>query len=231
MNTNQAGKFPDPQNPAARLYGNVLSTHNELHFVEVTHRNSRPLPEPYNAIVPASEFILDSGANKGAWRKQLRGKDGKWIEMGGGIEWTDSNGKQRFGTVTGFDDTNQKVIITGTNDEQVKLDADEIRQSALKAIIPPEINQDLTESDKPEIHPDDYHLFDEDDNTVTPKEFEDFPRGKALVIKDKNNKPMAIIKKTDGDEKDGATMGILINLLMALLPEEVFHMLHAVFRK
>lgn len=47
-------------------------------------------------------------------RKQLRGKDGKWIFMGGGVKWFDAlKGIMRAGTVDGFD--GDYVHVVGTD--------------------------------------------------------------------------------------------------------------------
>src|SRR5699024_2433544 len=113
-------KFKDPQNPAFRLYGEVLSAHDGELFVKVTRRNARKIT-PFNTIVRYSEFVTDSGANKGYWRRQLRGKDGRLIDMGGGIEWTDSNGERELGTVDGFDDEIERVIVKDSDGNEYKL--------------------------------------------------------------------------------------------------------------
>lgn len=225
------GKFPDPQTPTARLYGNVLSSHGDLYFVEVTQRNSTPLDTPYRMIVPQKDFALGGpGANNYYWRRQLRGKDGKWIEMGGSIEWHSPDGTRHLGTVSGFDDTNQKVIVTDSKDNEYKLDADTIRKSAVKATIP----QDSTDLDEPSvltdgIHPDDLHLFDEDDNEITPEKFADFPVGKPLNIKDSQGKPVARVTKQSNDDKGGIA-SILIDFLTLFLPEEIYHFLASLRR-
>lgn len=234
--TAHTGKFKDPHDPATRLYGEVLSTRSNLHFVKVTRRNSRTV-DPYNTIVPveefttlsqpdspSAEFITDSGANKGYWRQQLRGKDGRFIEMGGGIEWTDSNGKRRLGTVDGFDDEIERVIVRDSDGNEYKLSADEIKQSATKAVIP-DTDSDSTpapEGDTDELDFDAL-IMEIEGKPVDIEEFmgdeSKFPvGGPPLEIKDKQGKPVATIAKTKGED---GNYSILFSLLLALLPHEL----------
>ena len=209
------GKFKDPQNPAFRLYGEVLSAHDGELFVKVTRRNSRKIT-PFNTIVRYSEFISDSGANKGYWRQQLRGKDGRFIEMGGGIEWTDSNGKRRLGTVDGFDDEIERVIVRDSDGNEYKLSADEIKQSAVKAVIPD------SDSDAEELAFDAL-ITELEGERVDIEEFmgdeSKFPvGGPPLEIKDKQGKTIGHLTKTK--DKDG-NYSILFSLLLALLPHDL----------
>ena len=213
------GKFKDPQNPAFRLYGEVLSAHDGELFVKVTRRNSRKIT-PFNTIVRYSEFISDSGANKGYWRQQLRGKDGRFIEMGGGIEWTDSNGKRRLGTVDGFDDEIERVIVRDSDGNEYKLSADEIKQSAVKAVIPDSDSDPEDSADELDF---DALIMEIEGEPVDIEEFmgdeSKFPvGGPPLEIKDKQGKPIAKITKTK--DKDG-NYSILFSLLLALLPHDL----------
>lgn len=223
------GHFYDPNTKTARLTAHVLSTHNDLHFVEVTHRNSVPLSSPYRAIVPASEFV-GTGANRGYWARQLRGKDGQFIEMGGGIEWADSKGKRHLGTVSGFDDENEKVIIKDSTGKTYRLSSDEIKSTAVKAVIPPPKDTDMepSEGNLSDLEADlnNVKLVDETGEEITPEAFDKFPVGKALDIKDSNNRTIATVKKQkDPDSPQGYSL--IINLLLALLPNEIFHLFQA----
>ena len=231
--TAHTGKFKDPHDPATRLYGEVLSTRSNLHFVKVTRRNSRAV-EPYNTIVPvaefttlsqpdspSAEFITDSGANKGYWRRQLRGKDGRFIEMGGGIEWTDSKGERRLGTVDGFDDEIQRVIVKDSDGNTYKLSADEIKQSATKAVIP-DSDSDNESTDMEELDFDAL-ITELEGKPVDIEEFmgdeSKFPvGGPPLEIKDKQGKPIGQLTKTK--DKDG-NYSILFSLFLALLPHDL----------
>ena len=231
--TAHTGKFKDPHDPATRLYGEVLSTRSNLHFVKVTRRNSRAV-EPYNTIVPvaefttlsqpdspSAEFITDSGANKGYWRRQLRGKDGRFIEMGGGIEWTDSKGERRLGTVDGFDDEIQRVIVKDSDGNEYKLSADEIKQSATKAVIP-DSDSDSDSTDTEELDFDEL-IMEIEGNKVDIEEFmgdeSKFPvGGPPLEIKDKQGNPIATITK---NKDDNGNYSILFSLLLALLPHDL----------
>ena len=231
--TAHTGKFKDPHDPATRLYGEVLSTRSNLHFVKVTRRNSRAV-EPYNTIVPvaefttlsqpdspSAEFITDSGANKGYWRRQLRGKDGRFIEMGGGIEWTDSKGERRLGTVDGFDDEIQRVIVKDSDGNEYKLSADEIKQSATKAVIP-DSDSDSDSTDTEELDFDEL-IMEIEGNKVDIEEFmgdeSKFPvGGPPLEIKDKQGKTIGQLTKTK--DKDG-NYSILFSLFLALLPHDL----------
>ena len=232
--TAHTGKFKDPHDPATRLYGEVLSTRSNLHYVKVTRRNARPVT-PYNTIVPvqdfttlslpdtpSAEFIDDSGANKGYWREQLRGKDGRFIEMGGGIEWIDSKGERRLGTVDGFDDEIQRVIVKDSDGNEYKLSADEIKQSAVKAVIP-DANDDSAPEDSTDELDFDALLTELDGEPVDIEEFmgdeSKFPvGGPPLEIKDKQGKPVAsIAKKKDAD----GNYSILFQLFLALMPHDL----------
>ena len=231
--TAHTGKFKDPHDPATRLYGEVLSTRSNLHFVKVTRRNSRTV-DPYNTIVPveefttlslpdspSAEFITDSGANKGYWRRQLRGKDGRFIEMGGGIEWTDSKGERRLGTVDGFDDEIQRVIVKDSDGNTYKLSADEIKQSATKAVIP-DSDSDNESTDMEELDFDAL-ITELEGKPVDIEEFmgdeSKFPvGGPPLEIKDKQGKPIGQLTKTK--DKDG-NYSILFSLFLALLPHDL----------
>lgn len=234
------GKFKDPYDPHTRLYGEVLSTHNDLHFVKVTRRNALPV-DPYNTIVSVEEFSVGSGANKGYWRRQLRGKDGRFIEMGGGIEWIDSKGDRKLGTVNGFDDEIERVIVKDGEGKEYKLSAKEIKQSAVKAVIPEDDENE--EEDKPtstptpepekdtpapepeeeeEIDIDNLETFLDSQNV----EFEEFISddtkfpvgGPPLEIKDKQGKPLANVRKVKNEE---GNVSIILELLIALLPHEI----------
>ena len=231
--TAHTGKFKDPHDPATRLYGEVLSTRSNLHFVKVTRRNSRTV-DPYNTIVPveefttlslpdspSAEFITDSGANKGYWRRQLRGKDGRFIEMGGGIEWIDSKGERRLGTVDGFDDEIQRVIVKDSDGNTYKLSADEIKQSATKAVIP-DSDSDNESTDMEELDFDAL-ITELEGKPVDIEEFmgdeSKFPvGGPPLEIKDKQGKPIGQLTKTK--DKDG-NYSILFSLFLALLPHDL----------
>ena len=213
------GKFKDPQNPAFRLYGEVLSAHDGELFVKVTRRNSRKIT-PFNTIVRYSEFVTDSGANKGYWRQQLRGKDGRFIEMGGGIEWTDSNGKRRLGTVDGFDDEIERVIVRDSDGNEYKLSADEIKQSAVKAVIPDSDSDPEDSADELDF---DALIMEIEGEPVDIEEFmgdeSKFPvGGPPLEIKDKQGKLIGKITKIK--DKDG-NYSILFSLLLALLPHDL----------
>ena len=232
--TAHTGKFKDPHDPATRLYGEVLSTRSNLHFVKVTRRNSRTV-DPYNVIVPveelttlsqpdtpSAEFIDDSGANKGYWRQQLRGKDGRFIEMGGGIEWTDSNGKRRLGTVDGFDDEIERVIVKDSDGNEYKLSADEIKQSATKAVIP-DTDSDSDPEDSADELDFDALIMEIEGKPVDIEEFmgdeSKFPvGGPPLEIKDKQGKPIGQLTKKKDDD---GNYSILFNLFLALLPHEL----------
>lgn len=228
--TAHTGKFKDPHDPASRLYGEVLSTRSNLHFVKVTRRNARTI-EPYNIIVPVAEFttlsapdfVADSGANKGYWRQQLRGKDGRFIEMGGGIEWTDSNGKRRLGTVDGFDDEIERVIVKDSDGNTYKLSADEIKQSATKAVIPDSGEDPTPDDDAPEELDFDALIMEIEGKPVDIEEFmgdeSKFPvGGPPLEIKDKQGRPVGqLTKKKDED----GNYSILFSLFLALLPHEL----------
>lgn len=227
--TAHTGKFKDPHDPATRLYGEVLSTRSNLHFVKVTRRNAKTI-EPYSTIVPVEEFTTlsqpdtvfagNAGANKGYWRQQLRGKDGRFIEMGGGIEWIDSNGKRRVGTVDGFDDEIQRVIVRDSDGNEYKLSADEIKQSATKAV--------LSDPDSPETDSSDELDFDAlitelEGEPVDIEEFmgdeSKFPvGGPPLEIKDKQGKPIGTLTKKKDDD---GNYSIMFNLLLALLPHDL----------
>ena len=231
--TAHTGKFKDPHDPASRLYGEVLSTKSNLHFVRVTRRNARAV-EAYNTIVPveefttlsqpdspSAEFIADSGANKGYWRQQLRGKDGRFIEMGGGIEWTDSNGKRRLGTVDGFDDEIERVIVRDSDGNEYKLSADEVKQSATKAIIP-DSDSDNESTDTEELDFDEL-IMEIEGNQVDIEEFmgdeSKFPvGGPPLEIKDKQGRPVGQLTKRKDDD---GNYSILFSLFLALLPHEL----------
>ena len=224
------GKFKDPYNSAFRLYGEVLTTHNDLHFVKVTRRNAREI-EPFNTIVSVEEFtstrelVGNEGANKGYWREQLRGKDGRFIEMGGGIEWIDSNGKRRLGTVDGFDDEIERVIVKDSEGQEYKLSADEIKQSAVKAVIP-EDETETPEEEPTETDLDDLEAFLDGEN-VDIEEFlgdeSKFPvGGPPLEIKDKQGKPVANVRKVKDDE---GNVSIIFEILVALLPHELSRLL------
>lgn len=228
------GKFKDPYDPHTRLYGEVLSTRNDLHFVKVTRRNALPV-DPYNTIVSVEEFtstrelVGNDGANAGYWRRQLRGKDGRFIEMGGGIEWIDSKGDRKLGTVNGFDDEIQRVIVKDSDGNEYKLSADEIEGSAVKAVIPEDDDgADSTETPQdPEEEGSGFDL-DElltslDNEPVNVDEFlgdeSKFPVGGApLEIKDKQGNVLGKLhKKKDSKGK----VSIIFELLVALLPHEV----------
>ena len=221
------GKFKDPYNSAFRLYGEVLTTHNDLHFVKVTRRNAREI-EPFNTVVSVEEFIADSGANKGYWREQLRGKDGRFIEMGGGIEWIDSKGERRLGTVAGFDDEIERVIVKDSDGQEYKLSADEIKQSAVKAVIPdsesedPTPDEDAPETEESELDLDDLEAFLDGENVEIEEFFGDeskFPvGGPPLEIKDKQGNPVARVSKK---KDEGDNYSVLFELLIALLPHEL----------
>lgn len=224
------GKFKDPYNSAFRLYGEVLTTHNDLHFVKVTRRNAREI-EPFNTIVSVEEFtstrelVGNEGANKGYWREQLRGKDGRFIEMGGGIEWIDSNGKRRLGTVDGFDDEIERVIVKDSEGQEYKLSADEIKQSAVKAVIP-EDETETPEEEPTETDLDDLEAFLDGEN-VDIEEFlgdeSKFPvGGPPLEIKDKQGKPVANVRKVKDDK---GNVSIIFEILVALLPHELSRLL------
>lgn len=227
MTTPHTGRFKDPANPATRLYGEVLSTRSELHFVKVTRRNALPV-EPYRLIVPVEEFVSDSGANKGYWRRQLRGKDGRFIEMGGGIEWVDSKGERRLGTVDGFDDEIERVIVKDSDGNEYKLSADEIKQSAVKAVIPDsDSDSDSDSSAEPEAEGEeldfDALITELEGKPVDIEEFmgdeSKFPvGGPPLEIKDKQGKPIGTLKKTKDDD---GNYSILFSLLLALLPHDL----------
>ena len=213
------GKFKDPQNPAFRLYGEVLSAHDGELFVKVTRRNARKIT-PYNTIVRYSEFIADSGANKGYWRRQLRGKDGRFIEMGGGIEWIDSNGERRLGTVDGFDDEIERVIVRDSDGNEYKLSADEIKQSAVKAVIPDSDSGSDFDAEELDF---DALITELEGERVDIEEFmgdeSKFPvGGPPLEIKDKQGKTIGHLTKTK--DKDG-NYSILFSLLLALLPHDL----------
>lgn len=229
--TAHTGKFKDPHDPASRLYGEVLSTRSNLHFVKVTRRNARTI-DPYNIIVPVAEFttlsapdfVSDSGANKGYWRQQLRGKDGRFIEMGGGIEWTDSNGKRRLGTVDGFDDEIERVIVKDSDGNTYKLSADEIKQSATKAVIP-DADDDSTPTQEGDAEELDFDalIMEIEGKPVDIEEFmgdeSKFPvGGPPLEIKDKQGKPVATLTKRKGED---GNYSILFSLLLALLPHDL----------
>lgn len=232
--TAHTGKFKDPHDPATRLYGEVLSTRSNLHFVKVTRRNSRTV-DPYNTIVPveefttlsqpdtpSAEFIADSGANKGYWRQQLRGKDGRFIEMGGGIEWTDSNGKRRLGTVDGFDDEIERVIVKDSDGNEYKLSANEIKQSATKAVIP-DTDTDSTPEDSTDELDFDALITEIEGKPVDIEEFmgdeSKFPvGGPPLEIKDKQGKTIGQLTKKKGDD---GKYSILFNLFLAILPHDL----------
>ena len=233
--TAHTGKFKDPSDPASRLYGEVLSTRSNLHFVRVTRRNARNV-EPYNTIVPVqdfttlsqpdtppTEFIADSGANKGYWRQQLRGKDGRFIEMGGGIEWTDSNGERRLGTVDGFDDEIERVIVKDSDGNEYKLSADEIKQSAVKAVIPDSDEDPTPDDDAPEELDFDALIMEIEGKPVEIEEFmgdeSKFPvGGPPLEIKDKQGRPIGQLTKKKDDD---GNYSILFSLFLALLPHEL----------
>lgn len=216
------GRFKDPNDPATRLYGEVLSTRSGLHYVKVTRKNARTV-EPYNTIVPAAEFVTDSGANKGYWRQQLRGKDGRFIEMGGGIEWIDSKGERRLGTVDGFDDKIERVIVKDSDGKTYKLSADEIKQSAVKAVIPDSESDTSSESDTEDELDFDALITEIEGKPVDIEEFmgdeSKFPvGGPPLEIKDKQGNPVG--KLTKSKDEDG-NYSILFSLLLALLPHEL----------
>lgn len=234
--TAHTGKFKDPHDPATRLYGEVLSTRSNLHFVKVTRRNSRTV-DPYNTIVPveefttlsqpdspSAEFIADSGANKGYWREQLRGKDGRFVEMGGGIEWIDSNGKRRLGTVDGFDDEIERVIVKDSDGNEYKLSADEIKQSATKAVIPDSDSDSApADSDSTDELDFDALIMEIEGKPVEIEEFmgdeSKFPvGGPPLEIKDKQGNPVATLTKK---KDDSGNYSILFSLLLALLPHDL----------
>lgn len=232
--TAHTGKFKDPHDPATRLYGEVLSTRSNLHFVRVTRRNARTI-EPYNTVVPvaefttlsqpdtpSSEFITDSGANKGYWRRQLRGKDGRFIEMGGGIEWIDSSGKRRVGTVDGFDDEIQRVIVKDSEGNEYKLSADEIKKSAVKAVIT-DADSDSTPEDSSDELDFDALITELEGEAVDIEEFmgdeSKFPvGGPPLEIKDKQGKPIGQLTKKKDDD---GNYSILFSLFLAILPHEL----------
>lgn len=223
--TAHTGRFKDPLSPTTRLYGEVLSTRSNLHYVRVTRRNARNI-EPYNTIVPVeefttlsqpdTEFVTDSGANKGYWRRQLRGKDGRFIEMGGGIEWVDSKGDRRLGTVVGFDDEIESVIVKDADGKEYKLSADVIKQSAVKAVIPD------SDSDSEELDFDAL-ILEVGGKEVDIEEFmgdeSKFPvGGPPLEIKDKQGKPIGQLTKSKGED---GKYSILFSLFLALLPHDL----------
>lgn len=234
--TAHTGKFKDPHDPATRLYGEVLSTRSNLHFVKVTRRNSRTV-DPYNTIVPveefttlslpdspSAEFITDSGANKGYWRRQLRGKDGRFIEMGGGIEWVDSKGERRLGTVDGFDDEIERVIVKDSDGNEYKLSADEVKQSATKAVIP-DSDSESTPADEDSTDELDFDalITELEGKPVDIEEFmgdeSKFPvGGPPLEIKDKQGKTIGHLTKTKGED---GKYSILFSLLLAILPHDL----------
>ena len=249
--TAHTGKFKDPTTPSTRLYGEVLSTKSNLHFVKVTRRNAKPVT-PYNTIVPveefttlsqpdSTEFVGNAGANNYYWRRQLRGKDGRFIEMGGGIEWIDSKGKRRVGIVDGFDDEIERVIVKDSDGNEYKLSADEIKQSATKALLPdsttPEDEEAPTTPGEPtggteapgppkeeegETDLDDL-LSSLDNEPVAFQEFlgdeSKFPiGGPPLEIKDSQGRHIAnVYKKKDKNGK----LSIIFELLIVLLPHEL----------
>lgn len=230
--TAHTGKFKDPTTPSTRLYGEVLSTKSNLHFVKVTRRNAKPVT-PYNTIVPVEEFttlsqpdtvfVGNDGANDGYWRQQLRGKDGRFIEMGGGIEWIDSDGKRRVGTVDGFDDEIERVIVKDSDGNEYKLSADEIKQSAVKAVIPDADSDSTEEEDSAGELDFDALITELEGKPVDIEEFmgdeSKFPvGGPPLEIKDKQGKPIATIAKRKGDD---GNYSILFSLLLALLPHDL----------
>lgn len=225
--TAHTGRFKDPLSPTTRLYGEVLSTRSNLHYVRVTRRNALAI-EPYNTIVPVeefttlsqpdTEFVTDSGANKGYWRRQLRGKDGRFIEMGGGIEWVDSKGDRRLGTVVGFDDEIESVIVKDADGKEYKLSADVIKQSAVKAVIP----DSDSDSDAEELDFDAL-ILEVGGKEVDIEEFmgdeSKFPvGGPPLEIKDKQGKPIGQLTKSKGED---GKYSILFSLFLALLPHEL----------
>lgn len=224
------GKFKDPVSPTSRLYGEVLSTHNNLHFVKVTRRNAKTI-EAFNAVVPITEFITDSGANQGYWRRQLRGNDGQWIEMGGGIEWTDPNGDRHIGTVTGFDDEIERVIVRDTDGDEYKLSADEIKSSAVKAVLP---DGDDDDDDSPfggeeplDLTEIDELLMEADGQEVTLQEWANFPvGGPPLEIKDQQGNPLGTIhKQPNPDSPQG--YDLILALLRAIIPSSLWHIFRA----
>lgn len=215
------GKFKDPQNPAFRLYGEVLSAHDGELFVKVTRRNARKIT-PYNTIVRYSEFITDSGANKGYWRQQLRGKDGRFIEMGGGIEWIDSNGERRLGTVDGFDDEIERVIVRDSDGNEYKLSADEIKQSTVKAVIP-DSDSDAEELDFDAL------ITELEGERVDIEEFmgdeSKFPvGGPPLEIKDKQGNILGKVHKEKNPDAPGG-FNLVYIILSALLSRHMADML------
>lgn len=246
--TAHTGKFKDPAAPSTRLYGEVLSTRSNLHFVKVTRRNARPV-DPYNVIVPvaefttlsqpdSTEFVGNAGANNYYWRRQLRGKDGRFIEMGGGIEWIDSEGKRRVGIVDGFDDEIERVIVRDSDGNEYKLSADEIKQSATKALLPdstlPEDGEDPTTPGEPTEAPgaplEEEGETDLDDLLSSldnePVEFQEFLGdeskfpigGPPLEIKDKQGRHIANVYKKKGEN---GKLSLIFELLIALLPHEL----------
>lgn len=223
------GKFKDPQNPAFRLYGEVLSAHDGELFVKVTRRNARKIT-PFNTIVRYSEFIADSGANKGYWRQQLRGKDGRFIEMGGGIEWTDSKGERKLGTVDGFDDEIERVIVKDSDGNEYKLSAAEIKQSAVKAVIPD--GSDETETEPLELTDIDILLNGADvDLEDFRNDHDAFPiGGPPLEIKDKQGNILGKIHKESNPDAPGG-FNIVYIILSALLSRHMADMLSGRKRK
>lgn len=231
--TAHTGKFKDPHDPATRLYGEVLSTRSNLHFVKVTRRNSRTV-DPYNTIVPVEEFTTlsqpdtvfagNAGANKYFWRQQLRGKDGRFIEMGGGIEWIDSNGKRRLGTVDGFDDEIERVIVRDLDGNEYKLSADEIKQSATKAVIPAaDSDTDSAPEDSSGELDFDALITELEGEAVDIEEFmgdeSKFPvGGPPLEIKDKQGKTIGQLTKKKDDK---GNYSILFSLFLAILPHDL----------
>lgn len=215
------GKFKDPQNPAFRLYGEVLSAHDGELFVKVTRRNSRKIT-PFNTIVRYSEFVTDSGANKGYWRRQLRGKDGRFIEMGGGISWTDSNGNRKLGTVEGFDDEIERVIVRDSDGNEYKLSADEIKQSTVKAVIP-DSDSDAEELDFDAL------ITELEGERVDIEEFmgdeSKFPvGGPPLEIKDKQGNILGKVHKEKNPDAPGG-FNLVYIILSALLSRHMADML------
>lgn len=219
------GKFKDPQNPAFRLYGEVLSAHDGELFVKVTRRNSRKIT-PFNTIVRYSEFVTDSGANKGYWRRQLRGKDGRFIEMGGGISWTDSNGNRKLGTVEGFDDEIERVIVRDSDGNEYKLSADEIKQSTVKAVIPDSDSDSDSDAEELDF---DALITELEGERVDIEEFmgdeSKFPvGGPPLEIKDKQGNILGKVHKEKNPDAPGG-FNLVYIILSALLSRHMADML------
>lgn len=182
------------------------------------------MPVAEFTTLSAPDFVSDSGANKGYWRRQLRGKDGRFIEMGGGIEWTDSKGERRLGTVDGFDDEIQRVIVKDSDGNEYKLSADEIKQSATKAVIP-DADDDSTPTPEGDAEELDFDalITELEGKPVDIEKFmgdeSKFPvGGPPLEIKDKQGKPIATLTKKKDDD---GNYSILFSLLLALLPHDL----------